>query len=107
MRFQATLDLLFQLVVSDLKGVNFRSAKCEQETRAVQTGDLSGPRLRYNPAGIPLDRRRQPELTPQILVRAPLHRVQIVGDLYTDGFQFPSPIKTGDPSKGTGAQRPS
>jgi hypothetical protein len=53
MRFQATLDLLAQLVVSDLKSVNFRPARREQKTRPVQPGDFSGPRLRDHPARIP------------------------------------------------------
>ena len=45
MPFQATLDILVQLVVSDLKSINFRPAQREQKARPVQPGDFSGPGL--------------------------------------------------------------
>jgi hypothetical protein len=63
MRFQATLDLLVQLAVGDLKGINFCACESEQEIRPVQPSNFSGPRLRYYAARIPVNRRRLSELT--------------------------------------------
>ena len=69
MRFQATLDLLVQLVVGDLKGVNLRPASRQQKTRPVQPGDFSGPRLRNHPARVPVDRRREMEKLRTVIER--------------------------------------
>jgi hypothetical protein len=57
-RFQATLDLLFQLGVGDLKSVDLCFAEREQKASSVKTSDFRGSPLREDSLRIPLDRRR-------------------------------------------------
>jgi hypothetical protein len=63
MRFKATLDLLLQLLVADLEGIDLRTSERQQEAGPVQPRDLGGLALRDEALAIPLDGGGDPELS--------------------------------------------